>query len=957
MAEPPSGTVTLLFSDIEGSTRSLQRAGEGWADLLAAHRNLLREAFRRHRGFEVDTQGDAFFVTFASAGDAVAAAAEGQRALIGHKWPDENEIRVRMGVHTGEPRLVDGQYVGLDVHHAARVMAAGHGGQVLVSDSTRALLDESVRLRDLGEHRLKDLSGLQRLYQLDVEGLPADFPPLKTLDHRPTNLPAQPNAFIGRARELAEAESLLARDDLRVLTLTGSGGAGKTRLALQVAERVLEQFANGVFFVSLSPVRDWELVVPTTARTLGLRDHPGETTLETLTEYLRDKQVLLVLDNLEHVLPAAPVLAGLLASAPGLRVLATSRTPLRLSGERTYAVPPLALPDPDRLAEAAGLADSEAVMLFIERAHAASSDFELTAENAPTVAEICVRLDGLPLAIELAATRVRALTPTALLRRLDQRLKLLTGGPQDLDERQRTLRATIEWSYGLLLPDEQLLFARLGCFVGGCRLEAAEAVCDPDGSLETDVLDGLGSLVEKSLLRQRSDADGEPRFWMLETIREYALELLEGSSEAERTRRLHAYWYAAEAERLDVESRTGDQPDCLSRLEDDYPNLRAAIEWARQARDDELLLRLATALWNLWATRGYVAEGLATLEDAIQVGGSRPARALLGLCSLRLLSGRGDGLLEDAEEALKACEELGDDFSLAQAWNFLGRVQGSLMGAMGPGERAWRQALSYAERGDYAAEKAESIGWLMVSAIFGPLPVEDGIARCKEFLETAGEDPTIRAFCGVERAVLEAMCGRFELARKLLAEGTQGMAELGLTVWAANNAQEAFFVEMLAGDAGRAASTLRESYATFERMGERSFLSTIAGFLAQALYAQADYDGAERFSRASEAAAAADDVLSQVLWRSVRAKVKARQGHIAEAETLAREAVGIAEATDLLNTQGDALSDLAEVLVVGGQADEAAAVLEAAADRFERKGNLASLESAVRAAQELRTLA
>ena len=695
------------------------------------HRDLIREAFARHHGFEVDMQGDAFFVTFASASDAAAAAADAQRALASHDWPDENEIRVRMGLHTGEPRLIGDRYVGIDVHHGARVMAAGHGGQVLLSESTRALLDDRVRLRDLGEHRLKDLTGPQHLYQLEIEGLPAEFPPLNTLDSRPTNLPALPSAFIGRARELAEVEELLSREDLRLLTLTGTGGAGKTRLALQVAAEAIERFQNGVFFVSLSPVRDWELVVPTIAQTLGLREYPGETMLETLEGYVSDKELLLLLDNLEHVVAAAPAISGLLLSAPGLRVLATSRTPLHLSGRAHLCRPAPGLPN----GNGAALEESEAVRLFIERAHAAAADFELTDDNAEAVAEICVRLDGLPLAIELAAPRVRALTPTALLRRLDQRLKLLTGGAQDLDERQRTLRATIEWSHDLLLEDEKVLFARLESFVGGYRLEAAEALCDPDGSLGTEVIDGLGSLVEKSLLRRRTDSDGEPRFWMLETIREYALELLEASGEANEARRLHACWYADEAERLDIESRTGDQPSVFARLDDDNANLRAAIRFARETRDGDLMLRLVTTLWSFfWSTRGYVAEGRRALEEAFELSDRRPARALLGLCMLRLLSGSSDGLLEDAEETRRACEELGDDFSLAQAWNLLGRVHGSVMGAIGPAEESWRQALSYAERGNYGAERAESISWLMVGAVFGPLPVEKGIARCKEFL-------------------------------------------------------------------------------------------------------------------------------------------------------------------------------------------------------------------------------
>jgi tetratricopeptide (TPR) repeat protein len=585
------------------------------------------------------------------------------------------------------------------------------------------------------------------------------------------------------------------------------------------------------------------------------------------------------------------------------------------------------------------------------------AEFAVTEENEEAVAEICVRLDGLPLAIELAAPRVRALPPPALRRRLDERLKLLTGGAQDLDERQRTLRGTIEWSYELLLSEEKTLFARLGVIVGGCRPEAAEALCDPDGALGIDVLDGLESLVEKSLLRQKADADGEPRFWMLETIREYACEQLQASGELEAGRRSHACYFAEVAEELDLESRTGDHAGVLARIDNDYANLRAAIDWARAKDDGELLLRLATSLWGFWATRGVVTEGSKTLEDALELSGQRPARALLGAVSLRLLGGSilggSSDLLADAREALDACERLGDDFSLAQAWNLIGRVQGTLLGSLGQGEDALQQALSYAERGNFAAERAESIGWLMISAIFGPLPVDEGIERCKEFLAKAGDDPTIRAFCCVERAVLEAMSGEFELARELLAEGTQAITDLGLTVWAANNAQETFFVETLAGNYQSATDTLRASYATLEDLGERAFLSTIAGFLAHALHALGELEEADRFSRAGETAAAPDDVLSQVLWRTARAKIRAESGDTEGAEALAREAVRLAEATELLNTQGDALLDLASVLAHGSRREDALAAAEEAARRFEQKGNRASLARARALAREL----
>ncbi|HSC51532.1 MAG TPA: adenylate/guanylate cyclase domain-containing protein [Gaiellaceae bacterium] len=923
MAESAGETVTLLFSDIEGSTRLLRQTGDAYAGLLAEHRRLLGDAFERRGAIHVDTEGDGFFVVFPSAVEAAAAAAEAQRALAEHTWPEGSEVRVRIGLHSGEPRVVDGSYVGLDVHHAARVMAAGHGGQVLVSEATRAVLGDRFELRDLGEHRLKDLAASERLYQLVVEGLPAEFPPLSTLGNRPTNLPAQPNAFIGRTRELEELRALLARGDVRLLTLTGPGGTGKSRLAFEVARSVLDEFANGVFFVRLAPIREWELVVPTIAQTIGLRERAGESSLAALTDYLRDRRMLLVLDNLEQVVDAGPVLADLLASAPGLKVVATSRTPLRLSLERAYAVSPLAL--------------DESVPLFAERARAAGADFTVSEANEAVVAEICARLEGLPLAIELAAPRVRTLTPAALLRRLDRRLALLTGGAQDLDERQRTLRGAIEWSYDLLEPEERTLFARLGVFVGGCRLEAAEAVCD--GPLEA-----LESLVEKSLLRQRADSDGEPRFWMLETIREFALEQLAASGEADTLSARRADWFAELAECLDARSRSGDQPAAIARLLDDYPNLRAVLGSARAAGDGELLLRLATALWPFWATRGYVAEGQRALEDAFELAGRRPARALLGLSSLRVLSVSSAGLLDEVHEALRAAEELGDPLTLAQAWNLLGQVEGTLLGSLAQAEEAWQQALSYAERASLRAERADSIGWLMMSANFGPLPVEEGIARCRRFHDEAADDPFIQANARIELAALEAMRGDFRTARELLARGRQSLAELGFTLMVAMSAQEAHYVEILAGDPAAAARISRESYAQLEPLGERAYLSTAAALLAHALGELDELEEAEHFSRVSEEASSPEDVFSQVLWRSGRAKVRARRGELAEAEALAREAVALAEKTDLLNTQGDTLADLAEVLALAGRQAEAASVLEQAAERFERKGNVASLE-------------
>jgi predicted ATPase len=718
------------------------------------------------------------------------------------------------------------------------------------------------------------------------------------------------------------------------LTLVGPGGTGKTRLALQLAWTVEERFADGAAFVQLAPVRDAEFVVPAIAQALGLREQPGESALETLGEYLRDRAVLLVLDNFEQVLAAAPPVASLLSDAPGLKLLATSRAPLHLSGERAYRVPQLAL--------------DEAVELFAERAQAAAPEFRLTDENADAVAAICARLDRLPLAIELAAPRVRTLTPQGLLQRLGQRLPLLTDGAQDVDERQRTLRDTIAWSYDLLPEPERALFRRQGVFVGGFRLEAAAALA------EADVLDELDSLLEQSLLlRLREDSDGEPRFWMLETIREYALEQLDAAGELECALSRHGAWFARLAEELDAESVTGDQAAAVARLADDYPNLRAAIERAREDRDGDLLLRLATALWPFWSTRGYVAEGRQALEDALELAGRRPARALLGLSSLRVFSGESDGLLDDVQEVLRTAEELGEPLTLAQAWNLLGRVEGTILGSLARAEDAWQQALEHAERGKLPAERAESIGWLMMAANFGPLPVEEGIARCRRFQDEAVDDPFIRGNACVELGALRAMLGDFSRGRELVNEGLETIAGLGFSLRAAMSTQEAFYVEMLAGDLDAAERIARDAVAVFERMGEQSYLSSAAALLAHALAERDELDEAERFSRTSEETAAADDVFSQVLWRTARAKIRARRSELTEAESLAREAAALTERTDLLNTHGDTLADLGEVIALAGRRDEAVAVFEQATEVFERKGNLASLERVRRAAGAL----
>ena len=488
MPELPSGTVTMLFTDIVGSTRLLQQLGDGYRAVIADHHRLLREAILVH-GHVVEDRGDGLFAVFARAADALSAAANAQRAIAAHPWPEGGAVLVRMGLHSGDPALVGANYVGLDVHRAARLCDAAHGGQVLLSAATRELVEQhlpdDVTLRDLGEHRLRDLQRPERIFQAVIAGLPDDFPPPRTVNRRPNNLPVARVPILGRDAEVAAARDLLLRDDVGLVTLTGPGGAGKTRLGLQIATTLLDQFEDGVYLVLLAPISDPGLVPATIARALGLRETTDRPLTDALVDYLRERQVLLVLDNFEQIVPAATVVADLLAACPRLKILVTSRAALRLRGERELPVPPLALPDAGQSHSAERLQQYAAVALFAERAREVRPDFAITTENAPAVAEICQRLDGLPLAIELAAARVRLLGPQAMLGRLGRRLPFLTGGSRDLPARQQTLRGTIGWSYDLLDPAEQRLFQRLGVFVGGCTIEAAEAVGD-DGRRSRD---------------------------------------------------------------------------------------------------------------------------------------------------------------------------------------------------------------------------------------------------------------------------------------------------------------------------------------------------------------------------------------------------------------------------------------------------------------------------------------
>jgi predicted ATPase len=624
--ELPTGTVTFLFTDIEGSTKLLQELGDAaYAESVEHHRRVLRDAFDGNGGVEVDTAGDGFFVAFPDAPRAVRAAARAQAELA------DGRLRVRMGIHSGTPLLSADGYFGVDVHRAARIAAAGHGGQVLLSAATAGLVG-STDLTDLGLHRLKDLSAPERLYQLGN----TDFPPLNSL--KQTNFPVPLTPFVGRRHELAEARELLARPVVRLLTLTGAGGTGKTRLGLQVAAELSENYRDGIWWVPLSSLRDSGLVLAAAGQVVGATNG--------FAEHIGDRSMLILFDNFEHLVDAAPALVEVVTSCPNLDVLVTSREPLHVAGEQEYAVPPLSHED--------------GIDLFVARARAIRPELEVDY----TVPEICDRLEDLPLALELAAARVKALSPAQILERLEQRLPLLTGGTRDLPERQRTLRATIEWSYELLSSEEQRLFARLSVFRGGCTLEAAEAVVGAD-------LDTVQSLVDKSLLRH-----SEERYWMLETIREYAAERLDEAEDADALRLTHATHTLSLAQEIrPLEWSAG--LEWLEILEREQHNVRAALDSFEREGEHEQVALLAGSVWRFWCLTNRHAEGRSRLEPALErysLPTSARAGALIGAADMAGNAGDVVTLRARANEARDIYTALDEPRGIAEATSFLGQA-------------------------------------------------------------------------------------------------------------------------------------------------------------------------------------------------------------------------------------------------------------------------------------------
>jgi predicted ATPase/class 3 adenylate cyclase len=720
----PAGTVTLLFTDIEGSTRLLHEIGELYGDVLADHHRLLREVWAAHGGVEVDTEGDAFFVAFPDARSALRAAAAAQEELGVHPWPHGGPVRVRMGVHTGAPQIRDGTYWGVDVHYAARLCSAAHGGQVLVSASTRALADD-VAAEDLGEHAVKDFPVARRLYHLTVAGrTSADFPPPRTLETVQTNLPSIASRLVGRERELEALREQLA-GGARLLTLTGVGGSGKTRLALACGMELLASFADGVFLVSLASLGADEQVAPAIARAVGATVEDGRDPEPALIDHLARRELLVIVDNVEHLIGAGPLLARLVEAAPGLRILATSQAPLRVRGETVMPLESLEVPMPGEV-DPAVLAGVPAVALFAERARSADPGFALTAQDAPVVAELCRRLDGMPLALELAAARVRLSGPTRLLAALERGVDALGTGARDLPERQRGLRAALDWTVSLLGDDERALFAGLGAFAEAWTLEQVERMF----GAELDVWEASASLLDFSLIRARGDG----RFTMAETVRAYARALLAEHGRADDCRARHAVMLAEEAEAIydEVYLDTGALVAGTIEL---LPEFAAALAWSAE-RAPETHRRLVGALGMPYYLAGHlsaVADDLARLAGAGDAGDAVFARLLHGVAAV---------LVSRADLA-------------------------------GAADAAARSAASWRRLGD---QRGEAMALVTAAHMLGFARVEEDVERARELLDAAGALPAVRAdrrledLIGVEVAINRFAAGAIDDAEALLAE-------------------------------------------------------------------------------------------------------------------------------------------------------------------------------------------
>lgn len=892
----PSGTVTFLFTDIEGSTELFQQHPDAMKDALARHHAILQNAIESHAGYVFQIIGDAFAAAFHAAPDALAAALAAQRALRDEPWSETGPIRVRMGLHTGiaQVHMEDvkaGQYSGyLTLTRTQRVMSAGHGGQMLLSNATaelaRGQLPEGVTLRDLGEHRLKGLGNPEHLFQLVVPDLPHHFPLLKTLDARPNNLPAQLTSFIGREREIAEVKRRLSVS--RLVTLAGPGGAGKTRLSLQVAADLADDFTDGVWFVQLERVTDRNLVPQTVAAVLGLREEADRPLMKTLTDFLHAKTVLLILDNSEHLIEACAQLAtSLLQACPNLRILASSREVLGIPGEDTFHVPSLGVPDPNHLPALDVLAQVEAVRLFTDRATAAQPKFALTTQNAAAVAQICKRLDGIPLAIELAAARVKVLSVEQITARLDDRFRLLTGGSRTALPRQQTLRAMIDWSYSLLLEAERTAFWRLAAFSGGWTLEAAEAVC-AGGEIDSfEVLDLLTRLVDKSLVIAEEHG-GEVRYRCLETIREYALEKLRESGEEATLRSKHFDYFVQLAETAEPQLTGAAQSEWLDRLEAEHDNLRAALQWSAETQSSSAV-RLAGALGRFWDVHAYFTEGRLWLETALSKGTeASPAWRAQSLRWAGFLAAR-QGDYEHANELLNESLELGrsidDKRGIATSLNHLGYTAFS-QGAFDRAKDILQESLSLSRNLKDDASIATalnhlgSVAWLQGDGAAARQRFEESLAIRRKIGDKVGIGKSLYSL----GAVAESQ-GDYAAARRFLEESLTITREIGDKKLTAYTLAGLGDVASAQGDYEAAHHFHEEGLAASRELADKIGIAYALEGLGNDACLQADYPAARRFFKES---------------LSIRRDMQDKEGIVACLEGLARVAAGQGQSRDAL---------------------------------------------------------
>jgi predicted ATPase/class 3 adenylate cyclase len=718
----PTGTVAFLMTDIEGSTQLVGRLGSEWPALLNAHFRVMRAAVATHSGTWISSEGDSVFAVFPSVRQAIAAAVQAQREVARMPTPGSERLKVRMGIHAGEAVIGGRDYTGIDVHRTARLAGAGHGGQVLVSDTARSLTADlpagDLSYRDLGTHRLRDIPAPERIHEVVIADLESDFPRLRTESSMTqTNLPAQLTRFVGRTRELRDISALLGRE--RLVTVTGPGGTGKTRLVIETAHALLGDYEDGVSFVALDVVRESALVLPTIAASLAVADAPGRSIAAVLSERLDDKKMLLVLDNFEQVVEAASEIGDLLRAAPNVRVLASSREPLAINGEAVYPLDPLALPAEPGKPTADQLQGLDAVDLFVDRARAVRPDFRVTDANAPAVAAICRRLDGLPLALELAAARSNVLTPDQILARLDRRLTLLASSRRDLPDRQRTLRGAIDWSHDLLSEAESVVFRRFSVFSGGADVDSLSDILDPDRELDHDVLDLASALVDRSLLRTITGGASN-RLEMLETIREYASERLAASGDQVLVSNRHAAHFRGLAEGARDVLISPHRNEILDRLDRELPNVRAALSWSLEGGDIETGLAIASSLVNYWTTRGHIDEARRALAALLETSAGSPPSALRArgtavAASLAAWHVDFAAAADLGAEALRLAEELDDPELILAAYITNGWA------SVGPAPQVSREHFSRAAelaraQGNDALERL-SLGGLSVALL------------------------------------------------------------------------------------------------------------------------------------------------------------------------------------------------------------------------------------------------